>query len=82
MTSSQRITFMGTPNLAVPYLKSLIQNDFNIVCDKIGIDREKLSHTNKTEHKHYTEYYDDESREVVAEKFKEDIEYFKYKFID
>ena len=31
MTNSQRITFMGTPNLAVPYLKSLIQNDFNIV---------------------------------------------------
>lgn len=59
-----------------------LQNDFNIVCNNIGIDREKLPHIQKTNHHHYTDYYDDESREVVAEKFKGDIEYFKYKFGD
>lgn len=57
-----------------------LQEDFNIICDKIKIKRNHLSRKNRTSHEHYSIYYDEELKEIVSKRYKEDLENFNYKF--
>jgi hypothetical protein len=57
-----------------------LQQDFDIVCTKIGLPHQKLPHIKKTCYKHYTSYYDKETREIVEQKYANDIKYLGYEF--
>jgi len=58
-----------------------LEEDFNKALSTIGLEPLTLPHINKTSKgKHYSEYYSDRSKELVAERYKEDIELFGYSF--
>ena len=65
-----------------------LQEDFNIVCDKVGIRQQQIPHRNNTSifskisDQHHTKYYNNKTRQIVAEKYAKDIEYLDYKFGD
>lgn len=60
-----------------------IESDAKIVFNKLGIteyDLPSYKHNTNREDYDYTKYYNEETREKVAELFEWDINYFKYKF--
>ena len=57
-----------------------LQSDFDFVCSKIGITCQELPHINKSKHKHYTEYYDDETRDIVATIYMDEITKYRFEF--
>lgn len=63
-----------------------LENDFMKICQKLKIAYSKIPHANKGEGgsyvQCYTEYYDEETKQIVAEKYAKDIEYFNYEFGD
>jgi hypothetical protein len=59
-----------------------LNEGFGDLCKELGIPDIKLPHLNKTKHTHYTDYYDDDLRDLVAEKYAKDIEVFGYEFGD
>ncbi len=59
------------------------EKDFEFILNELSIPHHlELPHENKSSKKHYSEYYNDETRNLVAIKYKRDIELFGYKFED
>lgn len=57
-------------------------DDLKFICKRTGYDLSELPLTNKTSHKRYTKYYDDETLDLVNTRFKKDIDSFGYQFGD
>lgn len=70
-------------NIAVDFIGKFenIQNDFNNICSRLKLPICHLTTSNQTKHKPYWEYYDDESKDFINTKFKNDIDLFAYKFV-
>lgn len=57
-----------------------IDDDFARVCETIGLPPLRLPHRNRSRHRNYRGYYTNETRELVARAFTQDIEMFGYGF--
>jgi len=51
--------------------------DFQVICQRLGVQK-SLPHVNRSAHAHYSDYYDDYTRTLVAERSAHDIERFGY----
>ena len=58
-----------------------MQVNLDYICNKLQIPKINLPHKNKSEHKHYSEYYDEESKKYIENLYSYAIERFGYKFI-
>jgi len=69
-------------NIIVDYIGKFenLNEDFNYIVQHLGLKNTSLPHKNRTKHKNYREYYNDYTRKLVEEHFKEDIELFNYEF--
>lgn len=81
----QQIDFVLNPmtNQMVDFIGRFenLNRDFRYVCQRIGFKKlARLRQTNVTYHKKYRHYYDTETKNIIAHKFRRDIEYFKYTF--
>lgn len=68
--------------ISLDYIGKLesINEDFNHIKHAIGLDAE-IPHLNASKRANYQSYYDDETRDIVAHWFREDIKEFGYTFI-
>ena len=57
-----------------------LENDLNLLMEMLELENREILHLNKTEHTHYSHYYTDETRDIIARIYKTDIEAFNYKF--
>jgi len=58
-----------------------LEDDFFSVVKRLGLPGEiKLPHLLKSKHGKYREYYNPETRTLVFNKFREDVERFNYEF--
>jgi hypothetical protein len=58
-----------------------LQDGWKTICDKLALNA-TLPHANRNSgrKKHYTEYYTTKTKDMIASKFRVDIEYFGYEF--
>jgi Sulfotransferase family len=59
-----------------------LQEDWKTVCTRIGIPHQELQRKNASQRSHYQDYYDNESRQLVARHWAREIELFGYSFGD
>jgi hypothetical protein len=57
-----------------------VQDTLDWVSEQIGVERIVMPHVNGTRKGHYVKFYNDRTREMVADMCSQDIEFFNYQF--
>lgn len=57
-----------------------IQHDFDRVCECIGLEQIELQKVNCTDRMNYIEYYNDRTRDIIYNVYRNDIKHFGYEF--
>lgn len=57
-----------------------IDDEFEVVCGKLNIPPQRLPKRNASIRLHYSRYYDDDLREIIRQKFNEEIVFGNYIF--
>lgn len=72
------IDFSG--KLHVDYIgkMEILESDFEEICDKLKISNVSLEHKNKSDRKHWTEYYDESMKKIVHGIYFKDFELLGY----
>ena len=55
-----------------------LQEDFNSVCNQIGIPSYELPHYNQSQHEHWSTFWDDELNKYILDKYQRDFQNFAY----
>lgn len=77
------LDFVTQPGVEAPFRFiqfERLQEDFDCVCRDLGLPQTALPHTLKTDHEHYSKYYNEKRREIVEKRYAKDIAYFGYRF--
>lgn len=57
-----------------------LENDFTVLCEKLGISNIHLPQVNPSNPEMYRTYYSDETRKIIEHVYATDIKLFKYEF--
>ena len=60
----------------------MLQDDFNVICDTIGMKRIGLGQVNASKHKKYVSYYNELTAKMITNKFLVDIQKFNYTMLN
>lgn len=69
-------------NILIDFLGKFenLQNDFDVIMDKIGLQKTKLPFLNFSKKSNLNDVYDEESKDIISFRFKADIELGEYNF--
>jgi len=59
---------------------SRLEEDFAHVCKALGIENKDLPRMLIGDGQHYTDFYDDQTKDIIAERYREEIDLFKFEF--
>lgn len=69
-------------NIDLDYIGKVetLDEDMKYICEKANVEYIKLPKKNSSKRANYQDYYDEETKNIIKERFKEDLLYFHYQF--